>query len=292
MWTIRVARAGAQVFVDLCRRPVADYLQRFGFRSDLLRAMYAVTDGVSGLTATWDMPGSGLNFLCHNMVRGQGFEPCLVLLLSAHGMLWAAGKTPCACRHAASARVSPLWHKCVAFRECTSTLSAPCRGRAPVPPAGRGGDLDGGPRRHGHRQQPAGAGAAPLRALHCTPIVGIACPLTADAARRLSGTRACAGVPAAGAPAGTPAPGGACEARGGARARPRCGRARASRPGGPWRLCWSGLTAPRGACAWPAAKRRAGPSRSPMHVSSLSLLQNKYKVRTLSQTRLCLRSCL
>ncbi len=112
VWTLGAARAGAQVFVDLCRRPVADYLQRFGFRSDLLRAMYAVTDGVSGLAATWDMPGSGLNFLCHNMVRGRVAAPCLVSLLSAHGMLWAAGKMPCACRHAASARVSPLWHKC------------------------------------------------------------------------------------------------------------------------------------------------------------------------------------
>ena len=54
--------------MELCRQPVAAYLERFGFRSDLLKAMYAVTDGVSGLTATWDMPGSGLNFLCHNMV--------------------------------------------------------------------------------------------------------------------------------------------------------------------------------------------------------------------------------
>ena len=57
-----------QVFMELCRQPVSAYLERFGFRSDLLKAMYAVTDGVSGLTATWDMPGSGLNFLCHNMV--------------------------------------------------------------------------------------------------------------------------------------------------------------------------------------------------------------------------------
>ena len=55
--------------MELCRQPVSAYLERFGFRSDLLKAMYAVTDGVSGLTATWDMPGSGLNFLCHNMVQ-------------------------------------------------------------------------------------------------------------------------------------------------------------------------------------------------------------------------------
>src|SRR6266480_2540305 len=38
-----------QIFVDLCRKPVGQYLDRFGFRSDLLKAMYAVTDGFSGL---------------------------------------------------------------------------------------------------------------------------------------------------------------------------------------------------------------------------------------------------
>lgn len=42
---------------------------RFGFKSDLLRAMYAVTDGFSGLNGTWDTPGTGMNFLVHNMVR-------------------------------------------------------------------------------------------------------------------------------------------------------------------------------------------------------------------------------
>jgi hypothetical protein len=44
---------------------------RFGFRSDLLRAMYAVTDGFSGLNGTWDTPGTGMNFLVHNMVRAR-----------------------------------------------------------------------------------------------------------------------------------------------------------------------------------------------------------------------------
>ena len=38
-----------QVFVDLCRGSVADYLARFGFSSELLVSMYAVTDGLSGL---------------------------------------------------------------------------------------------------------------------------------------------------------------------------------------------------------------------------------------------------
>ncbi len=58
-----------EVFVDLCRGSVADYLARFGFESDLVVAMYAVTDGLSGLHAGPDTPGSGHNFLVHNMCR-------------------------------------------------------------------------------------------------------------------------------------------------------------------------------------------------------------------------------
>lgn len=61
-----------QVFVDLCRGSVGDYLSRFDFKSDLLRAMYAVTDGFSGLFGTWDTPGTGMNFLVHNMCRLPG----------------------------------------------------------------------------------------------------------------------------------------------------------------------------------------------------------------------------
>src|SRR4051794_4361513 len=58
-----------QVFVDLVRCDVASYLDRFGFASDLVVAMYAVTDGLSGLHAGPDTPGSGHNFLVHNMCR-------------------------------------------------------------------------------------------------------------------------------------------------------------------------------------------------------------------------------
>src|SRR5690606_22214529 len=58
-----------QVFVDLVRGSVADYLARFGFRSELLVAMYTVTDGLSGLHAGPDDPGTGHNFLVHNMCR-------------------------------------------------------------------------------------------------------------------------------------------------------------------------------------------------------------------------------
>lgn len=58
-----------QTFVDLCRQPVAAYLDRFDFRSPLLKSMYAVTDGFSGLNGSWQSPGTGMNFLMHNMVR-------------------------------------------------------------------------------------------------------------------------------------------------------------------------------------------------------------------------------
>jgi phytoene dehydrogenase-like protein len=58
-----------RAFVDLVRGSVADYLARFGFASELLVAMYAVTDGLSGLHAGPDDPGTGHNFLVHNMCR-------------------------------------------------------------------------------------------------------------------------------------------------------------------------------------------------------------------------------
>ena len=58
-----------RAFVDLCRKPVGEYLDKFGFKSDLVKAMYAVTDGFSGLYGSWDTPGTGMNFLVHNMCR-------------------------------------------------------------------------------------------------------------------------------------------------------------------------------------------------------------------------------
>src|SRR5262249_42004821 len=46
-------------FVDLCRKPILHYLSRFGFESELVFAMYAVTDAFSGLAGSWDTPGTG-----------------------------------------------------------------------------------------------------------------------------------------------------------------------------------------------------------------------------------------
>lgn len=57
------------VFIALCCGSVGDYLSRFGFQSELLMAMYAVTDGFTGLYGAWSTPGSGMNFLAHNMCR-------------------------------------------------------------------------------------------------------------------------------------------------------------------------------------------------------------------------------
>lgn len=61
-------------FIQLCRGTVGDYLERFEFKSDLLKAMYAVTDGFSGLNGGWDTPGTGMNFLIHNMCRRPGAD--------------------------------------------------------------------------------------------------------------------------------------------------------------------------------------------------------------------------
>ena len=61
-------------FIDLVRGSVADYLDRFGFKSELLTSMYAVTDGLSGLNAGPDDPGTGHNFLVHNMCRLPGAD--------------------------------------------------------------------------------------------------------------------------------------------------------------------------------------------------------------------------
>jgi len=61
-------------FIDLVRGSVADYLTRFGFKSELLMSMYAVTDGLSGLNAGPDDPGTGHNFLVHNMCRLPGSD--------------------------------------------------------------------------------------------------------------------------------------------------------------------------------------------------------------------------
>lgn len=59
-------------FIRLCRGTAHEYLDRFGFESDLLKAMYAVTDAFSGSDSGYDTPGAGMNLLTHNMCRLPG----------------------------------------------------------------------------------------------------------------------------------------------------------------------------------------------------------------------------
>ena len=61
-----------QHFVRLCRGTAREYLERFGYRSDFVKAMYAVTDAFSGLDGGYDTPGTGMNLLVHNLCRLPG----------------------------------------------------------------------------------------------------------------------------------------------------------------------------------------------------------------------------
>src|SRR5918993_4239319 len=61
-----------RTFVDMVRGSAVDYLDRFGFRSETVLAMYAVTDGMPGLTGSPWSPGSGHNLLVHSMCRLPG----------------------------------------------------------------------------------------------------------------------------------------------------------------------------------------------------------------------------
>ncbi len=81
-----------QIFVDLVRGSVADYLARFDFRSELLVSMYAVTDGLSGLNAGPDDPGTGHNFLVHNMCRLPGSGG--TWMIAEGGMGTSRGSSP------------------------------------------------------------------------------------------------------------------------------------------------------------------------------------------------------
>ena len=76
-----------EIFVRLCRGSVGEYLERFGFQSDLVKAMYAVTDGFSGLYGGYDSPGTGMNFLIHNMCRLPGSDGTWQIVQGGMGSL-------------------------------------------------------------------------------------------------------------------------------------------------------------------------------------------------------------
>jgi len=59
-------------FLRLVTGSAVEYLSRFGFESELLVAMYAVTDGMPGLSGSPWRPGSGHNLLVHSMCRLPG----------------------------------------------------------------------------------------------------------------------------------------------------------------------------------------------------------------------------
>jgi phytoene dehydrogenase-like protein len=82
-----VRRELRQVFIDLCRKPVGQYLERFDWKSDLVKAMYAVTDGFSGLYGSWDTPGTGMNFLIHNMCRLPGSDGTWMIVEGGMGTI-------------------------------------------------------------------------------------------------------------------------------------------------------------------------------------------------------------
>ncbi len=83
-------------FVDLCRKPISHYLARFDFKSELLMAMYATTDAFSGLCGSWDTPGTGMNFLVHNMCRLHGSGGTWMIVKGGMGTVTRALAEKCA----------------------------------------------------------------------------------------------------------------------------------------------------------------------------------------------------
>jgi len=74
-----------RTFLALISRPVEEYLARFNFKSELLVAMYAVTDGFSGLSASFGTSGTGMNFLVHNMCRLPGSDGTWMIVQGGMG---------------------------------------------------------------------------------------------------------------------------------------------------------------------------------------------------------------
>ena len=54
-----------------------------------MKAMYAVTDGFSGLNGDWDTPGTGMNFLVHNMCRLPGSDGTWMIVKGGMGTVTA-----------------------------------------------------------------------------------------------------------------------------------------------------------------------------------------------------------
>ncbi|GAC1352810.1 MAG: NAD(P)/FAD-dependent oxidoreductase [Polyangiales bacterium] len=76
-----------EIFVDLVRGPISTYLDRFSFQSPLIKAMYATTDAFSGLNGGYDSPGTGHNFLVHNMCRLPGGDGAWMIVEGGMGTI-------------------------------------------------------------------------------------------------------------------------------------------------------------------------------------------------------------
>jgi phytoene dehydrogenase-like protein len=74
-------------FVDLVTGPVEHYLARFGFDSELLLAMYAVTDGFPGVFGSFGTAATGMNFLVHNMCRLPGADGTWMIVKGGMGSI-------------------------------------------------------------------------------------------------------------------------------------------------------------------------------------------------------------
>lgn len=74
-------------FVRLVRGTIADYLTRFPFKSALIQAMYATTDAFTGVRGGWDTPGTGHNFLAHNMCRLPGADGTWMIVEGGMGTI-------------------------------------------------------------------------------------------------------------------------------------------------------------------------------------------------------------
>jgi phytoene dehydrogenase-like protein len=74
-------------FVNLVTGPVEHYLARFGFKSELLLAMYAVTDGFPGVFGSFGTAATGMNFLVHNMCRLPGSDGTWMIVKGGLGSI-------------------------------------------------------------------------------------------------------------------------------------------------------------------------------------------------------------
>jgi phytoene dehydrogenase-like protein len=74
-------------FVNLVTGPVEHYLARFSFKSELLLAMYAVTDGFPGVFGSFGTAATGMNFLVHNMCRLPGSDGTWMIVKGGMGSI-------------------------------------------------------------------------------------------------------------------------------------------------------------------------------------------------------------